>query len=123
MSSKQTTSIQNLFVLINAILFTGKMPERFESVLQDFTRTLDTYIRRPTLHIQEQGYYIGITVCYTLIGYGCEANPVFKAFQQSKGINEPSGPAMAITEVDTSDTTPASQEDAMKFAMATHIVI
>jgi len=116
MSEQRTTSIQHLFVLINAILFTGKMPERFESVLQDFTKTLDIHIRS-THRFQEQGYHIGITVCYTLIGYGCAANPVMKAFQQAKGINA------AINEADTSDTTPASQEDAIKFAMATHAVI
>ncbi|KAK4446082.1 hypothetical protein QBC34DRAFT_470166 [Podospora aff. communis PSN243] len=105
MFEQRTTSIQHLFVLINAILFTGKMPERFESVLQDFTKTLDIHIRS-THRFQEQGYYIGIT-----------------AFQQAKGINEPFGQAAAITEAETSNTTPASQEDAIKFAMATHAVI
>ncbi|KAK1754181.1 EST/SMG-like protein 1 [Echria macrotheca] len=123
MSKKQTTSIQDLFVLINGILFTGQMIERFESVLYNFTMTLDTYIRRSTYRDREQCYYIGITVCYTLIGYGCEANPVFKAFRQAKGINESSRPAVAKAEVDTSDTTPTSQEDAVRLAMATHNVI
>jgi hypothetical protein len=123
MANQRAASVEHLFVLINAILFTGKMLERFESVVQEFTGTLDIHIGRSTRRFQEQGYHIGITVCYCLVGYGSEANPVHKAFQQAKGADDPAGPTEAMTGVNTSDATPTSQENPVTFAMATHDIV
>ncbi|KAK1750210.1 EST/SMG-like protein 1 [Echria macrotheca] len=123
MANQRAASVEQLFVLINAILFTGKMLERFESVVHEFTSTLDIHIGRSTRRFQEQGYHIGITVCYTLVGYGSEANPVHKAFQQAKGSDDSAGPTEAMAGVNTLDATPASQENAVNFAMATHDIV
>jgi len=123
MANQRAASLEQLFVVINAILFTGKMLERFDSVVQEFTSALDIHISRSTRRFQEQGYHIGITVCYTLVGYGSEANPIHKAFQQAKSGNEPAVLAEAMNGVDTSDATPESQENAVMFAMATHDIV
>ncbi|KFY80211.1 hypothetical protein V499_00885 [Pseudogymnoascus sp. VKM F-103] len=60
----------------HAIIFTGKSLDTFDETLGEIKSNLDGHIGRITKKYLEQGYYIAISNCIALLGYGADDNPL-----------------------------------------------
>ncbi|KAK1754196.1 hypothetical protein QBC47DRAFT_302966, partial [Echria macrotheca] len=110
---------EHSFVVINGILFSGTKFEKLKSATRDFIGGLNTYIN----HSADSGFYIGISICHALLGYGNETNPVSKAFRRKKAAVEHYGLDNAAARVKTSDAVPQDQQNALSFAIAAHSAV
>ena len=64
------------FVRSHAIIFTSQSLETFDETMDDFISRLDSHIARITKKYLEQGYFLAISNCMALLGYGSEGNPL-----------------------------------------------
>ncbi|KAK3335454.1 hypothetical protein B0T19DRAFT_9206 [Cercophora scortea] len=108
------------FVRTHGIMFSKKSTEKLESSMDEFLGSLDNHIGRSTRRWLEPGYYIGISNCCAIVGYGNERNPVFNAIRQI-GVDEPQDQLMAGSEMD--ESTPKDLSSALKLANRTHNVV
>ncbi|KFY25593.1 hypothetical protein V493_04571 [Pseudogymnoascus sp. VKM F-4281 (FW-2241)] len=60
----------------HAIIFKGKTLEEFDDTLEEIENDLHGHIARTTKKYLEQGYFIAISNCIALLGYGAERNPL-----------------------------------------------
>ncbi|KAK3693628.1 hypothetical protein B0T22DRAFT_45602 [Podospora appendiculata] len=108
------------FVRTHGIMFSKKSTEKLESSMDEFLGSLDNHIGRSTRRWLEPGYYIGISNCCAIVGYGNENNPVFNAIRQIR-VDEPQDQLMAGSEID--ESTPKDLSNALRLANRTHNVV
>lgn len=77
---------EHAFVKTHAIMFSKKTTAKLDvdELMKEFIDSLDNYIGRSTRRFLEPGYYMGISNCCAIIGYGNESNPIYNAFKQSR---------------------------------------
>jgi hypothetical protein len=75
-SRRRFPPVISAFVRCHAIIFTGQSLETFDETMEDFISRLDSYIARITKKYLEQGYFLAISNCMALLGYGSEENPL-----------------------------------------------
>ncbi|KAK3363316.1 hypothetical protein B0T25DRAFT_527027 [Lasiosphaeria hispida] len=79
-NSSQTSRLpptELAFVKTHGILFSKKTPGGLETSRDDFINSLDNHIGRSSRRFLESSYYIGISNCCALVGYGNDSNPIF----------------------------------------------
>jgi hypothetical protein len=76
------------YVKLHAILFKQNTREGFSANLAKFFTLLDSHIGRVTQKYLEQGYYIAISNCLALLGYGDPENVLLKILAISKESTE-----------------------------------
>ncbi|GKU09039.1 unnamed protein product [Fusarium langsethiae] len=103
--------IDALFVRARGILFSGKSWEQ----LQDFNKNLDKHITKSKKGWRETGYYIGISLACSLLGYGAESNVLIRALSK-----KPEGTDAAMGGSAISETMPDEKfRQAFKFGVTT----
>jgi hypothetical protein len=75
-SRRRFPPVISAFVRCHAIIFTGQSLETFDETMEDFISRLDSHIARITKKYLEQGYFLAISNCMALLGYGSEENPL-----------------------------------------------
>lgn len=75
-SRRRLSPIIASFVRCHGIIFTGQCPETFNDTSDEFIGYLDLHIARITKKYLEQGYYLAISNCMALLGYGSDDNPL-----------------------------------------------
>ncbi|ELR07169.1 hypothetical protein VC83_04915 [Pseudogymnoascus destructans] len=70
------SAVITAIVRSHATIFTGKSLDTFEETLGEIKGNLDGHIGRITKKYLEQGYYIAISNCIALLGYGADDNPL-----------------------------------------------
>ena len=83
-SRRRFSPVISAFVRSHAIIFTGQSLETFDETMEDFISRLDSHIARITKKYLEQGYFLAISNCMALLGYGSEENPL-NALVKSQG--------------------------------------
>ncbi|KAF4466808.1 hypothetical protein FALBO_6334 [Fusarium albosuccineum] len=78
-SPTRLAPIDAAFVRVHGILFSGKSKDKLQESMDEFINQLDGYIGRSTKRWLESGYYIGITLGCSLLGYGAESNVLMRA--------------------------------------------
>ncbi|OBT73410.1 hypothetical protein VF21_08106 [Pseudogymnoascus sp. 05NY08] len=73
---RRFSAVITAIVRSHAIIFTGKSLDTFDETLGEIKSNLDGHIGRITKKYLEQGYYIAISNCIALLGYGAEENPL-----------------------------------------------
>ncbi|KAF4978766.1 hypothetical protein FZEAL_4911 [Fusarium zealandicum] len=71
--------IDAAFVRVHGILFSGKNKDVLQASMDEFIEQLDNYIGRSTKRWLESGYYIGISLGCSLLGYGTDSNVLMRA--------------------------------------------
>jgi hypothetical protein len=71
------------FVKVHAILFMQKSQENFSPTLIELSTNLDNHIGRVTQKYLEQGYYIAISNCLALLGFGLPSGILINALCDS----------------------------------------
>ncbi|KAI8663476.1 EST1-DNA-bind domain-containing protein [Fusarium keratoplasticum] len=90
--------IDAAFVRTHGILFSGKSKERLPESMDEFVGQLDSYIGRVTKRWLEAGYYIGISMGCSLLGYGAESNVLMRAMSQKPEDNDVAMDGSSIVE-------------------------
>jgi hypothetical protein len=88
---RRFSAVITAIVRSHAIIFTGKSLDTFDETLGEIKSNLDGHIGRITKKYLEQGYYIAISNCIALLGYGADDNPLALLLkpQQSVDANAP----------------------------------
>ncbi|OBT57876.1 hypothetical protein VE04_02097 [Pseudogymnoascus sp. 24MN13] len=73
---RRFSAVITAIVRSHAIIFTGKSLDTFDETLGEIKSNLDGHIGRITKKYLEQGYYIAISNCIALLGYGADDNPL-----------------------------------------------
>ncbi|KFY96954.1 hypothetical protein V500_02247 [Pseudogymnoascus sp. VKM F-4518 (FW-2643)] len=73
---RRFSAVITAIVRSHAIIFTGEHLDTFDETLGEITTHLDGRIVRITKKYLEQGYYIAISNCIALLGYGAEDKPL-----------------------------------------------
>ncbi|KAF7557653.1 hypothetical protein G7046_g6002 [Stylonectria norvegica] len=81
-NSSRLSPIDASFVRVHAILFSGKSQEKLDDSMDEFLDLLDNHIGRTTKRWLESGYFIGIALSCSLMGYGAENNVLMRAMAQ-----------------------------------------
>ncbi|CAG9996048.1 unnamed protein product [Clonostachys byssicola] len=71
-------AIDAAFVRVHGIFFSKKNKELLDSSIDEYCTLLDPYIGKVTKKFLEVGYYTGIPLCCSLLGYGAEDNFIMK---------------------------------------------
>jgi hypothetical protein len=75
-STRCFSSVITSIIRSHAIIFTGNYLNTFDNTLSEINSHLDAHISQNTKEYLEQGYYIAISNCIALYGYGVEDNPL-----------------------------------------------
>ncbi|OBS16409.1 hypothetical protein FPOA_12930, partial [Fusarium poae] len=70
------------FVRAHGILFSEKSWDQLEDSMNDFNKNLDKHIAKSKEGWKETGYYIGISLACSLLGYGAESNVIMRALSK-----------------------------------------
>ncbi|KAJ4160336.1 hypothetical protein NW754_003461 [Fusarium falciforme] len=97
-SPNRLAPIDAAFVRTHGILFSGKSKERLPESMDEFVGQLDSYIGRVTKRWLEAGYYIGISMGCSLLGYGAESNVLMRAMSQKPEDNDVAMDGSSIVE-------------------------
>ncbi|KAF5003504.1 hypothetical protein FDECE_9957 [Fusarium decemcellulare] len=81
-SPTRLAPIDAAFVRVHGILFSGKSKDKLQESMDEFIDQLDSYIGRSTKRWLESGYYIGIALGCSLLGYGAESNVLMRAMSK-----------------------------------------
>ncbi|OBT63800.1 hypothetical protein VE03_06930 [Pseudogymnoascus sp. 23342-1-I1] len=73
---RRFSAVITAIVRSHAIIFTGQSIDTFDESLGEIKSNLDGHIARITKKYLEQGYYIAISNCIALLGYGAVDNPL-----------------------------------------------
>ncbi|KAJ4211601.1 hypothetical protein NW759_012512 [Fusarium solani] len=103
-SPNHLAPIDAAFVRVHGILFSGKSKERLLESMDEFVGQLDSYIGRVTKRWLEAGYYIGISMGCSLLGYGAESNLLMRAISQNPEDNDVAMDGSSIAEADLDET-------------------
>ncbi|KAK0711864.1 hypothetical protein B0H67DRAFT_493658, partial [Lasiosphaeris hirsuta] len=75
--SSSLAPIELAFVKAHGIWLSEKAPELAEDSLDELLNSLDSHIERSSRRFLRAGYYIGISNCCALVGYGSDSNLIF----------------------------------------------
>ncbi|KAK7991526.1 hypothetical protein PG988_000320 [Apiospora saccharicola] len=79
--SSRLLPIDIAFIKAHGILFSGKLADKYQTAVTDFLGNLDKHISRTTRKWMESGYYIGITNCCALLGWGKENSFMYQTIR------------------------------------------
>ncbi|KAK3383417.1 hypothetical protein B0T24DRAFT_566133 [Lasiosphaeria ovina] len=108
------------FVKTHGIMFSGKMPEKLESSMDEFLSSLDGTIARSTRSWLEPAYHIGISNCAAILGYGSDRNPMFSAIKQIRSSESHDQHMLGGW---AEDSAPQELAASLKLANGTHDVV
>ncbi|KAH7316711.1 hypothetical protein B0I35DRAFT_451624 [Stachybotrys elegans] len=78
-SATRLQPIDAAYVLVHAILISGRSRDRLDSAMEEFYALLDPHIGRTTKKWLESGYYMAISLGCLQLEYGSESNVLMKA--------------------------------------------
>ncbi|KAH6871336.1 hypothetical protein B0T10DRAFT_466745 [Thelonectria olida] len=81
-NKSRISRIDAAFVRVHAILFSGKAKERLQEFMEEFLELLDGHIEGIKKRWLEAGYFIGISLACSLLGYGDESSVLMNAIAQ-----------------------------------------
>ncbi|KAJ6439121.1 telomerase-binding protein EST1A [Purpureocillium lavendulum] len=118
-SAQRPHAVDAAFVRVHGIFFSGKAKEQLESSMKEFLSLLDGRIGSIHSSWLEAGYYVGISLCCLLMGFGAEHNVLMQALAKQQDDEE---------EDDGPTTEPESNPDedfeqALRFAMKTQDIV
>ncbi|RDA89182.1 hypothetical protein CP532_0540 [Ophiocordyceps camponoti-leonardi (nom. inval.)] len=117
-SHQRLEPVDAAFVRVHGILFSGKARDQLESSMSDFLGLLDGRIGCARSGWLEAGYYVGISLSCSLMGFGDEHNVLMRAMAgQESGRESDSGGSDAETCVDE------TFRHALHFATQTYEVV
>ncbi|KAH6879496.1 hypothetical protein B0T10DRAFT_582911, partial [Thelonectria olida] len=108
------------FVRVHGILFSGKSKRHSQEGMEEFLGLLDSSITRTTKRWLESGYYIGISLACTLLGYGSESNSLFKTLATRQNPDDADVPMDGATPETSHDDT---FDNAWSFALRTYRIV
>ncbi|KAM4065549.1 est1 DNA/RNA binding domain-containing protein [Hirsutella rhossiliensis] len=73
------------FVRVHGILFSGKSKEQLEPSMDEFCSLLDGRIGSARSNWLEAGYYVGISLSCSLLGFGAKSNVIMQAIAEPLG--------------------------------------
>ncbi|KAK5991255.1 EST/SMG-like 1-like protein [Cladobotryum mycophilum] len=118
-SSPRLEPIDAAFVRIHAIFFSGKSKDQLDSSLSQFYTLLDGQIARTTKGWLESGYFIGISIACSLLGYGDEFNVLKCAISSKRDESEAAPPGGIVSGATPNETF----EQTLVFAIRTYEII
>ncbi|UNI16681.1 hypothetical protein JDV02_003095 [Purpureocillium takamizusanense] len=115
-SPQRLNAVDAAFVRVHGILFSGKVKEQLEGSMDEFLSLLDDSIHSNWLEV---GYYMGISLCCLLLGFGTDSSVLMQALTRQQDNEE---------EDDESVTEPDSDldenfEQALPFAVAIYEIV
>ncbi|GAB1312877.1 hypothetical protein MFIFM68171_03087 [Madurella fahalii] len=121
-SSQQSRlpSTEHAFVKTHGIIFGKKMYAKLDTLVDEFTNTLDGHIGHRTCRFLEPGYCIGLSNCCAITGYGSGSNPICSAVKRALS-DEQQDQQTAGSEANV--TVAKGVTDALNLANRTHDVI
>ncbi|KAF4447843.1 hypothetical protein F53441_8648 [Fusarium austroafricanum] len=81
-SPTRLAPIDAAFVRAHGILFSGKFRDQLKDATESFINQIDSHIHRSPKRWLESGYYIGISLTCSLLGYGAESNVLIRAISR-----------------------------------------
>ncbi|CEI40966.1 unnamed protein product [Fusarium venenatum] len=81
-SPSRLIPIDAAFVRVHGILFSKKSWDQLDDSMASFNKLLDDHIARSVKRWLESGYYIGISLACSLLGYGAESNVLMRALSK-----------------------------------------
>ncbi|KAH6885374.1 hypothetical protein B0T10DRAFT_94127 [Thelonectria olida] len=103
-NTSRLSQIDAAFVRVHGILFSGKAKERLHESREEFLELLDGHISRTTKRWLEAGYFIGISLACSLLGYGDESSALMNAVSQKPGQTDVPMEGSNISEASPSET-------------------
>ncbi|KAI3565815.1 hypothetical protein IWW34DRAFT_641977 [Fusarium oxysporum f. sp. albedinis] len=70
------------FVRAHGILFSGKPRDQLDEAIETFIGLLGPFIKKSPKQWLEKGYYTGISLACSLLGYGAESNVLMRAISK-----------------------------------------
>ncbi|KAJ4241531.1 hypothetical protein NW757_012230 [Fusarium falciforme] len=83
-SPTRLASIDAAFVRVHGILFSNRSRDKLDEAIEEVIDQLDGVIGRSTKRWLESGYYIGIALGRSLLGYGSESNVLMRASSKNR---------------------------------------
>ncbi|KAH7116415.1 hypothetical protein EDB81DRAFT_819415 [Dactylonectria macrodidyma] len=111
--------IDAAFVRVHGIFFSGKSEDKLEDSIEEFLSLLDNHISRTTRRWLEAGYFIGIAIGCSLLGYGADSNILTRAMSQRLDETDTTRDGSTIPEVPPGDTFKKS----LSFAVRTYEIV
>ncbi|KAK0613123.1 hypothetical protein B0T17DRAFT_399017 [Bombardia bombarda] len=109
------------FVRAHGIMFCKKSQDKLESFMNEFVGSLDSHIGCTARRWIEFGYFIAISNCCALVGYGIENNPIFNAIKQARPDEaEDQDQDQAMTGSEIYQTTPGDIQNVLTLMNNTH---
>ncbi|KPM35382.1 hypothetical protein AK830_g11185 [Neonectria ditissima] len=118
-NQSRLAAIDAAFVRVHGILFSGKSEDKLEDSTEEFLNLLDSHISRTTKRWLESGYFIGIALGCSLLGYGAESNVLMRAMSQRPDETDVAMDGSSILEAPPSDTFSKS----LSFAVRTYEIV
>ncbi|EKJ74774.1 hypothetical protein FPSE_05109 [Fusarium pseudograminearum CS3096] len=81
-SPSRLAPVDAAFVRVHGILFSKKSWDQLDDSMASFDELLDDHIARTAKRWLESGYYIGISMACSLLGYGAEFNVLMRAMSK-----------------------------------------
>lgn len=81
-SPSRLAPVDAAFVRVHGILFSKKSWDQLDDSMASFDELLDDHIARTAKRWLESGYYIGISMACSLLGYGAESNVLMRAMSK-----------------------------------------
>ena len=119
-NAQNKLSVDAAFVRVEGVLFTGKATkDNLSAWRAEFLRELDSHIGRTGRRWLESGYFIGISLACSLLGFGDETNALMRAISQ-----RPEEADVVMSEDDTAERSDTeSFGDALSFAVETWSIV
>ncbi|KAJ6446896.1 NADH:ubiquinone oxidoreductase subunit [Purpureocillium lavendulum] len=118
-SPQRLDAVDAAFVRVHGIFFSGKSKEQLESSMKEFLSLLDGRIGSIHSSWLEAGYYVGISLCCLLLGFGTENNVLMRALLKQQDDEEADD--QSVTEPDSDSD--ESFEQGLQFAMQTYEIL
>lgn len=116
----QNTSVDAAFVRVHGVLFNGKATkDELASLRSEFLGTLDGHIGRTGRRWLESGYFTGISLACSLLGFGDEKNILMRAIAEESQETDGARGAENATEVLRTE----NFEAALSFAVETWSIV
>ncbi|GJN78678.1 hypothetical protein PLIIFM63780_002187 [Purpureocillium lilacinum] len=119
-SSQQLGPVDAAFVRVHGIFFSGKSKEQLEGSMNEFLSLLDGWIDNELSDWLEAGYYVGISLCCLLLGFGAESNVLMRALLEQQ--NEAEADYDFVTEHEW-ESVDENFEQALSFAARTQEIV
>ncbi|KAH6889937.1 hypothetical protein B0T10DRAFT_572113 [Thelonectria olida] len=112
-NTSQLSQIDAAFVRVHGILFSGKAKDRLHDSMDEFLELLDGHISQTQKHWLEAGCFIGMSLVFSLLGYGDESSPLMNSILRKQDQTD-----VATSEVSTPGaSTPQTFTQALSFAV------